>query len=453
MVPEAEIVSPFESPPAPPQPSVSEPRLSRDEMDALGERIAKTAAHIDAATHRLLTEIRAFDDCGGWYEQGATSCAHWLSWRVGLALSAAREKVRVAHCLAVLPCIDEALRQGRLSYSKARAVTRVANPENQELLLEMSLQMTASQLEKTCRLWRQVQPKPQSATEEPLRRWVRYRETDDGMVILEARLHPEEAARVQKAIESSAKDLAGKAGASAAAMPDSETSAEDLSGQADASAASMPDDADGLVAIAEHVLGCRGAPGNRPVEVTMTIDAATMQGHTESGLGLSPAAARRLCCDAKIVPVTVDEQGTPLSVGRKTRVIPAAMRRALELRDKGCRFPGCSHRHVDAHHLEHWADGGETRLDNLLSTCRYHHRIIHEYGYAVETDKDGQLTFYDPEGRPVRNAVLRPALNDGWGELTAANHAAGVRSSAATNQPGWDGDPIDYDACIDALLP
>jgi hypothetical protein len=249
--------------------------------------------------------------------------------------------------------------------------------------------------------------------------------------MLEARLHPEAAARVQKAIESSAEELAGPVGASSTARPD---------------------DADGLVAMAEHVLGCPATPASRPVEVTMTIDAATMQGHTEGGLGLGAAAARRLCCDAKIVPVTVDEQGTPLSVGRKTRVVPAAMRRALELRDKGCRFPGCSNRHVDAHHLVHWADGGETKLENLLSTCKFHHRVIHEYGYTVETSKDGQVTVYDPEGRPVRNAVPRPALFDGWGELTAANHAAGVRACAATNQPGWDGDPIDYDACLDALL-
>lgn len=110
--------------------------LSRDEIDALADDIAIAAAHIDAATHRLLTSIRHFDAAGGWACQGARSCAHWLSWRIGLGLGAAREKVRVAKALADLPHIDAALSRGELSFAKVRALTRVATTDNELLLLQ-----------------------------------------------------------------------------------------------------------------------------------------------------------------------------------------------------------------------------------------------------------------------------------------------------------------------------
>src|SRR5438093_8293595 len=101
----------------------------------LADEIALIAVHLDAATHRLLQCIREFDEQKGWMEQGALSCAHWLMWRVGFDSRAAREKVRVARALATLPEIDAALKAGRLSYSKVRALTRVATPETESTLL------------------------------------------------------------------------------------------------------------------------------------------------------------------------------------------------------------------------------------------------------------------------------------------------------------------------------
>src|SRR5688500_9458289 len=113
----------------------------------LGESIAETAAMIDAATHRFLTQLREFDHMGGWDHAGAQSCAHWLSWRVGIDLGAAREKVRVARALRALPAIDDALKGGEISYSKVRAMTRVATRENEGELLAVARESTSSQLE------------------------------------------------------------------------------------------------------------------------------------------------------------------------------------------------------------------------------------------------------------------------------------------------------------------
>ncbi len=165
----------------------------------LGEEIASLSAHLDAATHRLLHCIRCFDEAGGWHDQGAISCAHWLAWRVGWDSATAREKVRVARALGALPLIDEALRTGGLSYAKVRALTRVATPANQGKLLAMAMVATGAQLERLCRGYRSALEREQgSALEE---RSVRLRQLPGGMVKLELVLEPDEADLILRAVE------------------------------------------------------------------------------------------------------------------------------------------------------------------------------------------------------------------------------------------------------------
>ncbi len=177
--------------------------LSPAAIDALADDIADTAAHIDAATHRLLVLIREFDRARGWQHQGALTCAHWLSWRIGLGLGPAREKLRVAHKLADLPLLDEAFRRGELSYSKLRAMTRVATPSNEAELLELARCSTAAQLERICRFYSQArqQDRQDARVVEDERRWVVSHATEDGMVSIQIRLLPDEAARLMRAIE------------------------------------------------------------------------------------------------------------------------------------------------------------------------------------------------------------------------------------------------------------
>ncbi len=384
------------------------------DLDVLGEDIAATAAAIDAATHHLLTQIREFDERGGWYRQGALSCAHWLNWRIGLNLGAAREKVRVAKALGALALIDEALGRGELSYSKVRAMTRVATGANEADLLQMARYATASQLERICAHYRQVAEisgEQARATED--RRWVTQRATDDGMVAVTIRVHPDEATQLMQAIRVSA-----------------ETSGGEM--------------ADGAVAMAEDVLRGR-APNRAPVDVSLHVSAETWQGHTEDGTGVSAETCRRLCCDAGVAPVVEDADGKVLGVGRKTRTTPAAIKRALAARDQGCRFPGCTHtRHVDAHHIVHWADGGSTELENLVDLCRRHHRYVHEFGYQVVVRDDGDIVFVDPGGARIPEV----------GVPKAASYDVGVRfrRSAAANLPQGDGTPPDYGRAVDVLL-
>ena len=348
--------------------------LSPTEIDALADDIAVTAAHIDAATHRLLTLIREFDRAGGWYRQGALSCAHWLSWRIGLGLGPAREKVRVAHKLAELPLLDEAFRRGELSYSKLRAMTRVASPDNEAALLDLARNSTAAQLERMCRLYRQAHPPERpSPRDQDDRRWVVTRPTDDGMVAIQIRLNAEEAARLMRAIEH---------------------------------CADRGSLADGAVALADSGLaGVSGTDGpiRPPVEVVVHVAAATLEGHTDLGDGLSSETCRRLLCDAGVVPMVEDAAGKTIDVGRKTRTIPAALRRALEARDQTCRFPGCSHRRfLDAHHAIHWIDGGETKLSNALLTCRRHPPCSGSLCVCVCNTRPGSKSRGDRGGQVAR---------------------------------------------------
>ena len=125
----------------------------------------------------------------------------------------------------------------------------------------------------------------------------------------------------------------------------------------------------------------------------------------EEGGNVSAETSRRLSCDAGVVHWLENKKGEPLSVGRKTRTIPPAIRRALNRRDGGCRFPGCTcSRFVDAHHITHWADGGETSVNNLVLLCRRHHRMVHEEGFGLHSQADGRIYFTDPQGHKLPDA-------------------------------------------------
>ncbi len=187
--------------PIPPAAEAARPDEPRPDVEALADRIADLAAHIQAATYELLVLIREFDTRGGW--EGFTTCAHWLSWRIGLAPGAAREHLRVARALADLPRLSDAMRRGAVSYSKVRAVTRVATPDNEQALLDVALAGTAAHVEQVVRTWRRVDRAAEAAEDRRrhesrmLHTWV----DDDGMVVVRGRLTPEVGAVLRRALD------------------------------------------------------------------------------------------------------------------------------------------------------------------------------------------------------------------------------------------------------------
>src|SRR5215510_4671633 len=172
------------------------------ELDCLGDEIAELSAHLDAATARLLDLIREFDARGGW-NSGFSSCAAWLSWRIGLDPGAARERVRVARALGTLPLLNQALARGELSYAKVRALTRVATPATEARLLAVGRAGTAEHVERIVRGWRRVDrlAEAREARARHRRRGLYRHHDEDGMVVIRGRLEPEVGALLVQALD------------------------------------------------------------------------------------------------------------------------------------------------------------------------------------------------------------------------------------------------------------
>ena len=192
----------------------------------------------------------------------------------------------------------------------------------------------------------------------------------------------------------------------------------------------------------------------------MHVDAETLSAREpgrcelDDGPAIPMETARRLACDCSIVRIIEDGQGEPLDVARKTRSIPPALRRALKARDRGCVFPGCTHkRYVDGHHIQHWADGGATKLSNLVSLCRFHHRAVHEGGLCVERCNDGAWRFITPRGQAFESVLpdrTRPLSH--WTELPRQHEHAGIHVDPHTAASRWGGERMDYSIAVDAML-
>ena len=425
------------------------------QLERLGDQIAELSAHLDAAIARLLDLIRDFDERGGW-NNGFRSCAHWLNWRVGLELGAAREKVRVARALGTLPLIARALAAGEISYSKARAVTRVATPETEERLLAVARAGTTAQVERIVRGWRQVDRKAeaQETARRNANRALHVYQDDDGMVTIRGRLTPEAGALLMPALEAAREHVyqetrRADGGARNHPQADPPTMAQQQ--------------ADALTLLAEtalhHVLD-PGAPGER-YQVVVHVDAPVLangdhpgQSVLENGVRVSAETSQRLACDASRVLMRHDEEGRLVEVGARTRTVPPALRRALMHRDRVCRFPACEIRSGEGHHVRHWAQGGPTTLSNLALLCRRHHRAVHEEGYQIERRSDGTFMFRTPQGRPLPDVPTLAAVPaDPVHELRARHTAAGVRIDARTSCPSCFGEHLDVGYAIDVLHP
>jgi hypothetical protein len=427
------------------------------EMDRLGDEIAELSAHLDAATAHLLELIRAFDARGGW-NTGFCSCAAWLSWRVGLDLGAARERVRVARALGTLPLLAEALGRGELSYAKVRALTRVATPETEARLLTVGRAGTAAHLERIVRGWRCVD-RPAEARETKRRHAMRalhVYQAEDGMVVLRGRLEPEVGALVMQGLAAARESLYQRARQRARAA----------TGFGNVSEETPPvsqQQADALALLAETALHHGldpGTPGER-YQVVVHVDAQVLadpeqpgQSVLEGSTHVSAETSQRLACDASRVVMRHDGEGRLLEIGARTRTIPPALRRALHHRDQGCRFPGCGIRFTQGHHLRHWAHGGPTTLSNLALLCRRHHRAVHEEGYQVARGPDGALQFRRPDGRPLPEVPPSAKVpGDPVKALRASHDAQGLRVDARTGCPSWLGEGLNVGWAIDVLHP
>ncbi len=346
--------------------------------------IKTLAAHLDAAKARWLTLVSELSRRGLYADWGARTPAEWVSWQCGLAPGAAREHVRVATRLDDLPAVGAAFATGELSYSKVRALTRLESIEDEEAIVELARTHTASQLERVVRATRNVTREEAGRIHED--RTLALIEREDGAILVRGVLAGEEAAVLRRALESAMEVLRERADSDAGEQTPTEPYGARM--------------ADALVLLADTALTAGPQPRTPPQrhEVVVHVDADSCS--TDDGAPLAREVVERLCCDAGIV-VSVERGGEPQAVGKRTRTIPSSVRRALQRRDGGCRFPGCrARRWVDAHHIEHWARGGPNTLDNLVLLCHHHHKLLHEGGYGLVREGD-RLVFMNEFGKTL----------------------------------------------------
>ncbi|MFN0026363.1 MAG: DUF222 domain-containing protein [Acidimicrobiales bacterium] len=398
------------------------PDLSMVSAEDLADRLCSWAGSVAASEYRWLKAVAEFDRRGLYERWECRTCAHWLMWRCSLDIRSAHDKVRVARTIESLPAVSAAFAAGELSYSKVRALTRVATPADEERWVDIARSVPTTGLEHiVAGVRRAVHLNSGAEERRQARRGLVSRYEDDGMVTTMVRLPIDEHALLTTALN-------------AVLEPDAKRSAEQRR-------------ADALLEVVAQFLARGGRNADHPVrtadryQTVVHVDADALAGAddpdrpgeaTVDGRAVPVETVQRLCCDGSVVWLVENGDGEPVGVTRKTRTVPAALRRALQTRDRMCRFPGCANRGwLDAHHLIHWADGGPTTLDNLTLLCRHHHRAVHEGNWLIEHHPEGGLRFISPRGWSLH--AVSPPLVDLDVELIDPH----------TIVPNWYGDPID----------
>jgi len=403
-------------------------------LERLEAEISGWNAQLSAATCRWLLLVGEFDRRRGWEAWECHNCAHYLDWMCGIDRRTAREHLRVARALPDLPVVRAAFEQGELSYAKVRAITRVATGETEATLVEWARHGTASHMEEIVRGLRRVKRtlELEETNGRHDGRYARWRWHDDGSLSISARLDPEAGAQLVAAIEGMMALQSGSAEPPSVVGGDLEARRADA--LVDLAEAAMAGGAEGLVAKVPEVVV--------HVDVAVLADDAEGDSLLDNGPALAPETARRLACEAGIVPIFEDGDGNPLNVGRRHRRPPTALRRALLARDRCCRFPGCgSRRFLHAHHVIHWAQGGDTRIGTMVLLCSKHHRAVHEGGYFCGLRSDhGEVHFLRPDGQPID---LPP--------IDRASHTFADPPAPDAGRSLWSGERLDLGLAVEGL--
>jgi hypothetical protein len=517
-------------------------------LTELGNRITRVAAHAAALEYRLLVMIAEFDRRKGWERGGHKDCAAWLEMHTGMSRVTARERVRMARALVQLPKISETMATGELSFSKVRALVRVATPDNEAELIPMARECTASRLEKEVAYFRELERWGDLGAEERRhrRRHLKVGAGADGMVRIRGEVPADVGALLMKALDAAGdalfqgnlewsvdggsfglavdevtpdqrrvdalrlvldaamasgfcavggvpsdsgesvrgpgsrsdleEETTGADGGEPVSRPGDSPESLDVHRSAAAGASEDADDPDaagptggqtldddagagadegsdpdesaeldkridspeslgdhGRLTDSPESVGNHARPNDSPESSTpcgciprspsaerytvmVHVDHDTLVHNTPGRVDLDgrmpipPETARRLACDGSVVRIVHGPESEILDVGRKTRVVPHAIRRALWARDGGCRFPGCMAHYVDAHHIVHWADGGKTALANLVLLCPAHHRGVHEGGFSVRMDRAGIPRILNRDGVRIPDQPPAPEL-------------------------------------------
>ena len=413
--------------------------------DALADEICTWAGRAAAAEARLLTLIGEYDARGAWAQPGLLSCAHWLSWRIGMGLKAARERVRVARTLRDLPLMAAEFGAGRLSWTQVRALTRIATPSKEKDLVELAGQCTGAQIEKIARGVRRSEIANDPDQEQVAWR-MRPRVTydDDGTLVMTLRYPAQQAAVVLAALEALQAQIDAAAPPVHVPEPAPQASAEACVSPLFPELKALSDELNPDFVLPPEAR-TKGPTFDPPPRATVADALLVLcQRAVDGALGRHPRARRRLTVqldphsgwrrthDGELLPPEL----TRLDAGRSQRFPSEALRALIgNLDGERCRIPGCSRtRRLHAHHVKWWGKGGRTDLANLCLVCEHHHTMVHEGLLSLSLLANRRLEVTDAAGRPVRH-VFDPPWDEG--EIDAEPIAA-----------HWKGDRLDLDHVV-----
>lgn len=426
------------------------------------ERLIGHAGQIATLTARFLELLAEFDDRKTWVGDGILSLAHWLSLRAGLSIRTAHDHVRVARALRHLPHIHTAFTHGQLSYSKVRAITRVATPDREPELLNLALSADATQLERLVRAMRNIDDDCYQPRSRPAQSTASWRWNTDNTLTVSMRLAPLDGAGFLAAIvraeyertrttddpdipplpddhpttdtdqPAAPGDLSDlhlwrntPANIAPALMLMADTMRETVDVPVLAPGAEViihtydnaPD-----TATADTDTPNTGTP-NTPADNDTDLEsdpaasnstAPPADPHLHNGPALTETELSEADCTGSHRHVGHDRRGVVALWGRKRRSPNAAMMRIILDRDQTCRYPGCGRtRHLHAHHVTWWSRGGDTHPDNLILLCSAHHRALHHGAFSITTHAQQHFTFHRSDGTEIRTAPTQHTP-DGW---------------------------------------
>jgi len=414
-------------------------------LERLEAQICEGAAHIAAGMGRWLLLVGDFDRRKGYERWECRSTAFWLNWHCGISVRTGQEQVRVGRALLDYPRIAEALCSGRLSYSKVRAITRVVTPETEATLIDLACGVPTSQIERIVAGRKRVDVL-QNATTDRARYLDAYYD-DDGSVVGMFRLAPDEGAALfagltlGKDVLRDQKRSAERSDGTAVPKPGmDDCSAEPLRPQVS--------NADALALMVETMLAADHHKDiSRHERTLVVVHLDPDKSHLHEGPNISAETAKRMSCDACVCGVLLRDNVEVLDLGRTQRLPNRAQRRALMVRDDGCRFPGCTERrYVEAHHVLHWTNGGLTDLANLVLLCWRHHHAVHEGGFRMTFDH-GVVTVWSPDGTLLHSESV---LAKGPG-IAEQNEALGLQITPQSVASPWDGRRLRPDILADTV--
>jgi len=360
----------------------------------MGDDMEELRRIINGAEAEFTRRLRRFDKGGGYAATAALTAKAWLRWKCNFSPSAAADRVAVSRELERLPQATEAFADGDFSYAHAAMIARTAEKlggkmeSNAEtILVAAAKELDLARLHVVAiKLRHFMDPDSvrEEANESHERRFLSLSQTLDGVFYLNGRLDAEGGATLQTALNA----LSGPP------TPDDKRTPRQRR-------------ADSLVELAHQKLDSGTLPevgGQRP-HLAVTVSMATLANQPGSPAAdlewaqpIPAETARRLACDAAVTPIFLGSESNQPRADQTTRLISGSQRKALVVRDKGCRFPGCDRPAdwTDAHHIKHWADGGETVMDNLVLLCRRHHRMVHEEGWQLVITEVGEIVAIHP---------------------------------------------------------